>query len=82
MVRLVCLACRLEDRSKTRHVIDAVSCGGAGVGRPDQYVLMLSPVAAVQLRAWFNPLENLDVLACMPLAALPCFGLVFCRWLF
>ena len=44
MVRLVCLAWLLVDRSKTRRIIDAVSGGRAGVGRPDQGVLMLFAV--------------------------------------
>ncbi|EBA04694.1 hypothetical protein RB2150_11431 [Rhodobacteraceae bacterium HTCC2150] len=82
MVRLVCFSWLLVDRSKTRLIIDAVSGGSAGVGWSDQGVLMILPVGAARLRAWFYPLESLDALDCMPLVALPCFGLVFCRWLF
>jgi hypothetical protein len=82
MVRLVCFAWLLVDRSKTRRVVDAVSCGSAGVGWPDQGVLMPLPVGSVGLRAWFYPSENVDVLDCMPLLALQFFWLVFCCWLF
>ena len=45
MVRLVCLAWLLVDRSRTRHVIDAVSGGRVGVGWRDQGALMLLLVA-------------------------------------
>ncbi len=51
MVRLVCFAWLLVDRSKTRRVIDVVYVGSAGVGWPDQSVLMLLLVGAERLRS-------------------------------